>query len=84
MDEDYNPPYTVVSMPLNAAGQGPEMLPWRVVKTVWQVWDATNRTVSEHPTYREALEASRELMREWFASEEFDATELQDDYDFYR
>jgi hypothetical protein len=42
------PPFTVLMMPLDANGDGPEMEPKNIARTVFQVWDATFTTVSEH------------------------------------
>lgn len=33
------PPFYVVEMPFNEAGQGPEMDPAKVAGTSWEVWD---------------------------------------------
>lgn len=39
-------PYTLVPMPVNAEGRGPEMDPAKVVRTDWEVWDELNRCVA--------------------------------------
>jgi len=40
-DELY-PPFFVVEVPINAAGQGPEMDPAKEVGVCWEVWDSLN------------------------------------------
>lgn len=42
-------PYSLIPMTINAAGQGPEMDPVKVVRTEWQVWDELNRCVAVVP-----------------------------------
>lgn len=46
--------YSILNMPLNADGNGPEMDPSKVVKTIWQILDAEFTTISEHDAKHEA------------------------------
>lgn len=41
------PPFHVVPMPINVDGEGPEMDPTKVVKTMYEVWDSLNQTIGE-------------------------------------
>lgn len=52
---------TVIPMPLNKDGEGPEMDPNKVVETVWELWDDDCQTLSVHPTEVEALAALSNL-----------------------
>lgn len=41
----FDPPFFVISIPLDEEGRGPEMD--NPVRTVWEVWDACCRTLCE-------------------------------------
>ncbi len=56
----YEPPYCVIPMPINEEGHGPAA-PHETVKTLWEIWDATNQTVSMHDTFLEAVSAYEKL-----------------------
>lgn len=49
-------PYTVVPMPLNNRGEGPETDPAKVISTVHQVWDGACQTIASCRNRSEALE----------------------------
>lgn len=53
--------YFVIEMPVNAAGQGPELDPPAVADVVWEVWDDNNVTVSVHNSAAEAQAAADRL-----------------------
>lgn len=59
----YEPPFSVVCMPINAEGRGPEMDKTKVVKEEWEIWDALNQTVSTHTTQQKAVNALEELQK---------------------
>lgn len=61
----YEAPFCVVPMPLNKHGEGPETIQTKVVRTVYQVWDANFQSVSEHVSELEAQQVLSEL-RETF------------------
>jgi hypothetical protein len=42
----FTPPFQVIPMPLNANGDGPEMNPFLVARTTFEVWDAACSTVA--------------------------------------
>lgn len=60
-EQKFVAPFHAIMMPLNDKGEGPEMDPKKVNKTVWQVWDAANQTVSEHGDKANALAHAAEL-----------------------
>ena len=48
------PPYFVIDMPLNEAGEGPEMDQSLVRQVVYQIWDSNNVTVKMFKSPRKA------------------------------
>lgn len=46
MTIEYYKPFMVIPMPVNKNGNGPEMVPDKIVKTVFEIWDSTNQTVA--------------------------------------
>lgn len=48
------PPYIVVDMPLNAAGEGPELDQTLVRRVIYQIWDSNNVTIKEFMSPRKA------------------------------
>lgn len=61
----YEPPFIVIPMTVNADGQGPEMDEDKVVKVYWQVWDALNQTVMEYEDEGDAMNFC-DLLNLWF------------------
>ncbi len=52
--EEVVPPFVVIPMGLDEAGNGPVLDPIELHKTVYQVWDACNMTVAQFDTQLEA------------------------------
>lgn len=50
-----------MEIPLNKQGEGPEMDYDKIVKTVWQIWDANFATIAEHSSEEEAKKEVVEL-----------------------
>ncbi len=68
LDFDDGPPYIIIPMPLNSKGQGPAY-PFETVRTVYQIWNICNNTVSEHPTEQEAQIALEKLNAKTYSQE---------------
>ena len=51
---DGYPPFYVVPMPYNAAGEAPEMDKDKIVGTDWQVWDQVCLSYGSFPKWADA------------------------------
>lgn len=60
LQDVYQRPLMVVSMPLNKDGQGPEMDKTKVVETKYQVWDSLHVTIAEFNTKDEAIDFTQQ------------------------
>ena len=60
----YEAPFTVVEMPINREGKGPEMDQSKVVKVIFQVWDSNNATFKEFNSEARAEYICRKLNKE--------------------
>lgn len=56
-NNDFLPPFFAIPMPVDKDGNGP-VTDGSEARIVWEVWDATNRTVSVHENKRRAVEAA--------------------------
>lgn len=52
--KEYIPPFSVLPMPLNEKGEGPETNEALVVTTLYEVWDRANQTVHSFNEQKEA------------------------------
>lgn len=57
----FEPPFTIIPMPYNADGGGPEMDPAKVVCTVYEIWDIGCRTLGVFDTLAQARQAMEKL-----------------------